>query len=116
MLSELLCGHGGIIKPPTGVKYTLEDVIAVISYAATSTATSLEAAVSELKRKMPDAALPSADTVFNYLYENDIEDILAFFRRVNAELLALSGIPDGPVDIAVDFHDEGYYGDKNDRG
>jgi len=26
------------------------------------------------------------------------------------------GIPDEPVDVAVDFHDIGYYGDKNDKG
>jgi hypothetical protein len=65
---------------------------------------------------MPDATMPSADTVFNYIYENDIEDILSFFRVVNAEVLALTGIPDEHVDVAVDFHDIGYYGDKNDKG
>jgi IS4 transposase len=75
----------------------------------------MEAAVSELKRKMPDATIPSADTVFNYIYKNDIEDILSFFRRVNSEILALIGIPDEAVDVAVDFHDIGYYGDKNDK-
>ena len=116
MLSELLCSNGGIIRVPEGAEYTLEDTIAVITYAATSTANSREAAVAELKRKMPDAAIPSADTVFNYIYENDIEEILSFFRRVNAELLTLTGIPDEPVDVAVDFHDKGYYGDKNDKG
>ena len=106
MLSELLCRNGGIIKVPDGVKYTQDDTIAVISYAATSTANSVEAAVKELKRKMPDAAIPSADTVFNYIYENKIEDILAFFRTINSEFLALTGIPDEPVDVAVDFHDK----------
>ncbi len=116
MLSELLCSNGGIIRVPEGAGYTLEDTIAVIAYAATSTANSPEAAVSELKRKMPDAAIPSADTVFNYIYENDPEEILSFFRRVNAEILALTGIPDEPIDVAVDFHDIGYYGDKNDKG
>ena len=116
MLSELLCSSGGIIQIPAGVTYTLEETIAVISYAATSTANSVEAAVSELKRKMPDAAIPSADTVFNYVYTNDIEDILSFFRRVNSEILALTGIPHEPVDVAVDFHDNVYHGDKNDKG
>jgi hypothetical protein len=65
MLAELLCSNGGIIKIPEGAKYTLEDVIVVIIYAATSTVNSVEAAVSELMRKMPDATIPSADTVFN---------------------------------------------------
>jgi hypothetical protein len=65
MLAELLCSNGGIIKIPEGAKYTLEDVIAVIIYAATST--------------------------------------------VNSAILALIGIPDEAVDVAVDFHDIGYY-------
>jgi hypothetical protein len=116
MLSELLCRNDGIIKVPEGAKYTQDDTIAVISYAATSTANSIEAAVKELKRKMPDASIPSADTIFNYIYENKIEDILAFFRTINSEFLALTGIPDEPVDVAIDFHDKGYYGDKNDQG
>ena len=56
---------------PEGATYSLEDTIAVIVYATTSTTKSPEAAVSELKRKMPNAAIPSADTVLNYIYEND---------------------------------------------
>ena len=72
--------------------------------------------MAELKRKMPDAAIPSADTIFNYIYGNEIEDILSFFREINSEILAVIGIPDEPVDVAVDFHDIGYYGDKNDEG
>ncbi len=50
-----------------------------------STAGSIEAAVSELKRKMPGAAIPSADTVLSYIYENDIEEILSPFRRINSD-------------------------------
>ena len=116
MLSELLCSGDGIIRVPEGAEYTLEETIAVITYAATSTANSIEAAVSELKRKMPDAKIPSADTVFNYIYRNTVEDIIAFFREVNSEVLSLTGIPEEPVDVIVDFHDIGYYGDKNDSG
>jgi len=116
MLSELLCSNGGIIRVPESAKYTREDAIAVITYAATSTANSPEAAVSELKRKMPDAAIPSADTVFNYIYENEIEEILSSFRKINSEILALTGVPDELVDVAVDFHDIGYHGDKDDKG
>ena len=117
MLLDLLCTNGGIIQVPAGAKYTLEDAMSVIAYAATTTANSVEAAVSELKRKMPDVAIPSADTVFNYLYSGtSIEYLLSFFRGINSGILALMGIPDTPVDVAVDFHDRGYYGDKNDAG
>ena len=51
MLSELLCSSGGIIKIPERADYTLEDVISTITYAATSTANSIEAATSELRQK-----------------------------------------------------------------
>jgi len=60
MFSELLCSNGGIIRVSEGAGHTLEETIPVIIYAATLTANSLEAAVAELKRKMPDAAIPSA--------------------------------------------------------
>ena len=114
ILTELLTGNGGIITLPAGASYQLEDVIAVISYAATSTANSIEAAVTELKRKQPEAIIPSADTVFKYLATNEVEDVLRGFRQINSVLLAVTGMPKEPVDFAVDFHDCPYYGDKND--
>jgi len=43
---------------------------------------------------MPDAVIPSADTVFSFLYANEIEEILSFFRKVNSEILALTSIPE----------------------
>lgn len=114
MFNELLTGNGGIIKLPAGAAYQLKDISAVISYAATSTANSVEAAVAELKRKQPDATIPSADTVFKYLTTNEVDAVLRFFRQANSELLTVIGIPKEPVDIAVDFHDCPYYGDKSD--
>ena len=61
---------------------------------ATSTANSPEAAVAELKCKMPDAAIPSADTIFNYAYENEIGKIPSFFRKINSDILAVIDIPE----------------------
>ena len=63
--------NSGVIRIPEGAIYSLEDTIAVIVYATTLTAKSPEATVSGLKQKMPNAAIPSADTVLNYIYEND---------------------------------------------
>ncbi len=56
---------------PEGAIYSLEGTIAIIAYTKTSTANSPEATVSGLKQKMPNATIPSADTVLNYIYEND---------------------------------------------
>ena len=61
---------------------------------ATSTANSPEAVVAGLKCKMPDAVIPSADTIFNHVYENEIGKILSFFRKINSEILAVIGIPE----------------------
>jgi len=47
---------------------------------------------------------------------NRIGDILSFFRAVNSVFLELLKIPDTPQDFAIDFHNEGYYGDKNAEG
>jgi len=109
MFRELLTGNGGLITLPAGASYPLDEIMAVISYAATSTANPIEAAVAELKRKQPEAIIPSADTVFKYLATNEVDALLSFFRQINSELLAVTGIPKEPVDIAVDFHDSPYY-------
>lgn len=117
MLSELLRWNGGIIKVPEGAEYSLQDTLNVIAYAATSTSNSPEAAVKELRQKNPAAAVPSADTVFNYIrIANSVEGILAFFRALNSCILPQLNIPDTPQNFAIDFHNEGYYGDKNAEG
>jgi len=117
MLSELLRWNGGIIGVPEGAEYSQQDVLNVIAYAATSTSNSPEAAVKELKQKYPEASVPSADTVFNYInIANSVEGILAFFRALNSHCLPQLNIPNTPQDFAVDFHNEGYYGDKNTEG
>jgi hypothetical protein len=117
MLSELLRWNGGIIAVPEGAEYSLQETLNVIAYAATSTNNSPEAAANELRQKNPEASVPSADTVLNYIKTaNGVEGILAFFRALNSRLLPLLKIPDTPQNFAIDFHNEGYYGDKNAEG
>jgi hypothetical protein len=117
MLSELLRWNGGIIKVPEGAEYSLQDTLNVIAYAATSASNSPEAAVKELRQKNPEASVPSADTVFNYIrIANSVEGILTFFRALNSCILPQLNIPDTPQNFAIGFHNEGYYGDKNAEG
>jgi len=102
---------------PERAKYSQQDAINVIAYAATSTNNSIEAAANELRRKMPDASIPCADTVHSHIKTaNRIEGILSFFRALNSVFLELLKIPNTPQDFAIDFHNEGYYGDKNAEG
>ena len=117
MLSELLLWNGGIIAVPEGAEYSQQDTLNVIAYAATSTSNSPEAAARELGQKNPEASVPSADTVHNYIrIANSVEGILTFFRALNSRFLPLLQIPDTPQNFAIDFHNEGYYGEKNAEG
>jgi hypothetical protein len=66
---------------------------------------------------MPEASVPSADTVLSYIQTaNSIEEVLSFFRALNSVFLPLLKIRGTPQDFAIDFHNEGYYGDKNAEG
>ena len=117
MLSELLRWNGGIIAVPNGAKYNLQETLNVLAYAATSTNNSPEAAANELRRKNLKASVPSADTVLGYIKSaNSVEGILSFFRALNSRFLPLLKIPKTPQDFAIDFHTEGYYGEKNAEG
>jgi len=110
--SELFNNHS-IITLPESANYNCQDTLNLLLYAATSSANSLESASNDLKTKNPNIKIPSADTLFNYIKENNIEDILSAFRKMNHEILKTIKIEKGVHDLAIDFHDIPYYGDKN---
>jgi hypothetical protein len=102
-----------IIKLPPNAEYETEKVLNVILHAVTSPSNSLESASNDLKRKNPEAKIPSADTIFNYINHNDIEDILSSFRTINPEIFRMMELKDKVHDVAIDFHHVPFYGDKN---
>lgn len=102
-----------IIKLPSNADYEFEKVLNVLLHAATSTSDSLESASNDLKRKYPEAKIPSADTIFNYIYCNKIEEILSSFRTINLETFKMMELESKVHDIAIDFHHVPFYGDKN---
>ena len=113
--SELL-SKMNIIKLPENTKYNLQDTLNVLLHAATSSTNSLESASNDLKSKNPDKKIPSADTISNYINTNTIEYILSAFREINSSILKMLNIYGTTQDIAIDFHDIPYYGDKNTPG
>ena len=113
--SELISKYN-IITLPESANYECQDTLNVLLHAATSSTDSLESASNDLQRKNPDSRIPSADTVFNYIKENKIEDILSSFRKMNLELFKMMKLENNIHDIAIDFHDISYYGDKNTPG
>ena len=102
-----------IIKLPSNAEYEIEKVLNVLLHAATSTSNSLESASNDLKRKNPEAKIPSSDTIFNYVNCNNIEDILSSFRTINSEIFNMMELEGKVHDVAIDFHNVPFYGDKN---
>jgi len=116
ILMNKLCGEGSFIRVPEGAEYSAEDATNVVLHAATSSSNSIEAAVHDLREMHPISKIPCADTVHTYINVNDIDEMMLFFRKMNSELIDMVNISDSPQDIAIDFHNVPYYGDKNTKG
>ena len=115
MTSELL-GRTSIIKLPEGATYSIQDTLNVILHAATSVTNSLESASIDLRLKNPDKDVPSADSIHDYINSNSIEYIMSSFRQINTEIIELAHYRGTAHDVAIDFHDVSYYGEKNTCG
>jgi hypothetical protein len=115
-VSSELISKCNIITLPESANYECQDTLNVLLHAATSSTNSLESASNDLQRKNPDLRIPSADTIFNYIKENKIEDILSSFRKMNLNIFKMMKLENNIHDIAIDFHDISYYGDKNTPG
>ena len=102
-----------IIKLPSNADYKIENVLNLLLHAATSTSNSLESASNDLKRKYSEVKIPSADTIFNYINRNKIDDILFSFRKMNLEIFKMMELEGKVHDIAIDFHHVSFHGDKN---
>jgi hypothetical protein len=116
ILMNKLCGEGTFIRVPEGAEYSAEGATNVVLHAATSSSNSIEAAVQDLQEMHPISRIPCADTVHTYLKENDIDEMMSFFRKMNSEFIDMVNISNSPQDIAIDFHNVPYYGDKNTKG
>lgn len=113
--SELIRKYN-IITLPESANYECQDTLNVLLHAVTSSTGSLESASNDLQRKNQDLRIPSADTIFNYIKDNKIEDILSSFRKMNLEIFKMMKLENKIHDIAIDCHDIPYYGDKNTPG
>jgi hypothetical protein len=99
-----------IITLPDEANYSYKELLNVLIHAATSSTNSLESASNDLRSKVPEIRIPSADTIFNYIKSNSTDNILSSFRKINNEIFKMLDLKDNVHDIAVDFHDIPYYG------
>ena len=99
-----------IITLPAEANYSYQEILNVLLHAATSSTDSLESASNGLRPKIPNVRIPSADTIFNYIKSNSIENVLSSFRKMNFEIFKMMRLENKVHDIAIDFHDIPYYG------
>lgn len=112
-LDTLKNSGSSIIKLPKNARYSFQDTINVILHAATSSTNSSESASNDLRLKNPDSRIPSSDTINNYIKSNSIEYILSVYRKITSNLIEVLNLRGTTHDVAIDFHDIPYYGDKN---
>ena len=115
-LTSELFSKTSIIKLPEGTTYSFQDTLNVILHAATSTSNSIESARADLKIKNPDRKVLSADSIHDYINSNSIDYIMSAFRQINTEIIEMRHLKGTIQDVAIDFHDVPYYGDKNTPG
>jgi hypothetical protein len=109
-VSSELFSTVNIITLPDEANYNYQEFLNVLLHAATSSTNSLESASNDLRSKIPNIRIPSADTIFNYIKSNSVENILSSFRKINSEIFKMMDLKNNVHDIAVDFHDIEYYG------
>jgi hypothetical protein len=109
-VSSELFSTVNIITLPDEANYNYQEFLNVLLHAATSSTNSLESASNDLRSKIPNIRIPSADTIFNYIKSNSVENILSSFRKINGEIFKMMDLKNNVHDIAVDFHDIEYYG------
>ncbi len=115
-LTSELFSETNIIKLPEGATYSFQDTLNVILHAATSTTNSIESASADLKIKNPGKNILSADSIHDYINSNRIDYITFSFRQINTEIIEMAQLKGTTQDVAIDFHDIPYYGDKNTPG
>ena len=115
-ITSELFNKANIINLPEGAKYSLQDTLNVIFHAATSPTNSIESASMDLQIKNPDKNVLSGDSIHDYINSNNTAYILSSFRKINSEIVELAHLKGTYHDVAIDFHDIPYYGDRNTPG
>ncbi len=115
-LTSELFGKARIINLPEKVDYSFQETLNVLLHAATSTSNSIESASKDLRNKSPNKNVPCGDSIHTYINSNSIDYIMSSFRQINNEINQLANLKGTNQDVAIDFHDIPYYGDKDTPG
>ena len=99
------------IKPHYNSRYDLTLLFQLLLYAH-SNGLSAEEASQQMKFSYPDSMVASADTLLRRLKQADLKKIKKAFNSTTKRII--KSLPKKRFQIAIDYHDIPYYGNKND--
>lgn len=106
----------GFFRVPQNARYKPNDLADVLIHASTSPTDSIESAVQDLMQSYPGSKIPNADTIHNYLKNYEKDELLNSFNKMNMLLNQCSFISHTAQTLAIDFHNNPYYGNINTKG
>jgi putative transposase len=96
-------------------KYSYNDFFKLLTYAGINNGCA-EGSANNLNFYSEEEC-PNGDTLLYHIKKFDTSELLESYEKITDQIITLAknrGLLNGPVDCAIDFTDELYYGDRND--
>ena len=103
------------LKTHHNCKYTYSDFFRLLTYAGINSGCA-EGSANNLNF-YSDEGCPNGDTLLYHIKKFDTSELLESYEKITDQVISMAknrGLLKGPVDCAIDFTDELYYGDKKD--
>ena len=103
------------LKTHHNCKYSYNDFFKLLTFAGINNGCA-EGSANNLNFYSGDEC-PNGDTLLYHLKKFDTSELLDSYEKITDQIISLAknrGLLNGPVDCAIDFTDELYYGDRTD--
>jgi putative transposase len=103
------------LKTHHNCKYSYNDFFKLLTYAGINNGCA-ESSANNLNFYSEEGC-PNGDTLLYHIKKFDTSELLESYERITDQIITLAknrGLLNGPVDCAIDFTDELYYGDRHD--
>jgi putative transposase len=103
------------LKTHHNCKYSYNDFFKILTYAGINNGCA-EGSANNLNFYSGEEC-PNGDTLLYHLKKFDTSELLESYEKITDQIISMAknrGLLNGPVDCAIDFTDELYYGDRND--
>jgi putative transposase len=103
------------LKTHHNCKYSYNDFFRLLTYAGINNGCA-EGSANNLNFYSGEGC-PNGDTLLYHLKKFDTSELLESYEKITDQIISMAknrGLLNGPVDCAIDFTDELYYGDRND--